>query len=155
MATPLRWFASVALAAGLGVAAFAPLPAQAQNDALAMTRVLVDIADVVVNGGVPYYRYGHYGPTDRLVVERDYYGRPVYYRLVPRTVYYTQPRVVYYAPPRVVYRDYRPLPRGHAYGYWAHRDRDHDWDDRRWRDHDGDWDRDGDRDRRHRHHDDD
>lgn len=156
MATPLRWFASVALAASLGMAALAPLPAHAQNDALAMTRVLVDIADVVVNGGVPYYRYGHYRPADRLVVERDYYGRPVYYRMVPRTVYYTRPRVAYYAPPPVVYR---PVPRGHAYGYWAHRarDRDRDWDDRRWRGRDGDWDRDGDHDgdRRHRHHGDD
>ena len=110
MATPLRWFAPVALAAAVGVAALAPAPAHAQNDALALTRQIVDIADVVVNGGVPYYRYGHYGPADRLVVERDDYGRPVYYRLVPRTVYYTRPRVVY-APPRVVYRDYGPVPR--------------------------------------------
>lgn len=158
MATPLRWFAPVALAAAVGFAALAPTPAHAQNDGLALTRQIVDIADVVVNGGVPYYRYGHYGPADRLVVERDYYGRPVYYRMVPRAVYYTAPRVVY-APPRVVYRDYVPVPRGHAYGYWRHRDGDDDrWhdrdDDRRWRDRDDGWrgDRDG---GYRRHHDDD
>ncbi|NUS39754.1 MAG: hypothetical protein HOQ02_12130 [Lysobacter sp.] len=136
MATPLRWFVPAALAAGLGLAALAPAPAYAQNDALALTRQVVDIADVVVNGGVPYYRYGHYGPDDRLVVDRDYDGRPVYYRLVPRTVYVTPPRV-YYPAPRVVYRGYPP-PYGHAYGYWRHHDRDWDEDHGRRRHHDDD-----------------
>ena len=133
MATPFRWFAPLTLAAGLGLAALAPAPAHAQNDALALTRQIVDIADVVVNGGVPYYRYGHYGPSDRLIVERDYYGRPVYYRMVPppqrvvvytvprppRIVYRTPPRVVYYAPPRVVYEE-----RHGRHGGWDRRHHD-------------------------------
>jgi hypothetical protein len=92
-----RWLAPALLAAGLGAGALVPLPAQAQDDVL--TRVLVDVADVVFNGGVPYYRYGGY--DDRLVVERDHYGRPVYYRVEPR--------------------GYRPgPPYGNAYGYWRH-----------------------------------
>jgi hypothetical protein len=54
-----------------------PAPAQAQDS---LARVLVDVADVAFNGGTPYYRYGNYGPDDRLVMGRDPYGRPVYYR---------------------------------------------------------------------------
>ena len=76
-----RWLAPAVLAAGLGFGALAPAPAQAQDDVL--TRVLVDVADVVFNNGVPYYRYGNDGYDDRLVVVRDRYGRPVYYRQVP------------------------------------------------------------------------
>ena len=37
--------------------------------------VLVDIADVVINNGTPYYRYGNQGYDDRLIVARDRYGR--------------------------------------------------------------------------------
>ena len=44
--------------------------------------MLVDVADVVLRGGQPYYRYGDYGYDDRLIVGRDRYGRPVYYRIV-------------------------------------------------------------------------
>ncbi|MCI4567545.1 hypothetical protein [Lysobacter sp. CFH 32150] len=95
-----RWLAPAVLAAGLGFGAMAPAPAQAQDDTL--TRVLVDIADVVLRGGVPYYRYGDYGYDDRLIVQRDRYGRLVYYRMVPR-----------------YQSDYRAgPPYGNAYGYW-------------------------------------
>ena len=78
MAIRSRWLAPVVLATALG--ALAPVTVRAQDDVLA--RVLVDIADVVFNNGVPYYRYGDYGYDDRLVVGRDRYGRPVYYRQV-------------------------------------------------------------------------
>jgi len=74
-----RWLAPAVLAAGFGFAALVPAPAQAQDDTL--TRVIVDVADVVLRGGQPYYRYGNYGNDDRLIVRRDRYGRPVYYRL--------------------------------------------------------------------------
>lgn len=95
-----RWLAPAVLAAGLGFGAMTPAPAQAQDDTL--TRVLVDIADVVLRGGVPYYRYGDYGYDDRLIAQRDRYGRLVYYRMVPR-----------------YQSDYRAgPPYGNAYGYW-------------------------------------
>lgn len=80
MITLSRWFAPAVVAAGLGFASMAPMPVRAQDDTL--TRVLVDVADVVLRGGQPYYRYGNYRDDDRLVVARDRYGRPVYYRLV-------------------------------------------------------------------------
>ena len=83
MAILSRWLASAVLAAGLGSAALLPAPAHAQD---ALTRVLVDVADVVLRGGQPYYRYGNQGDYDRLIVQRDRYGRPVYYRVVPARV---------------------------------------------------------------------
>lgn len=46
-------------------------------------RMRVDIADVVFRDGVPYDRDGHFRDGDRLVVLRDAYGRPVFYRDVP------------------------------------------------------------------------
>jgi hypothetical protein len=92
-----RWLAPAVLAAGLGTAALIPAPAHAQDDTL--TRVLVDVADVVLRGGQPYYRYGNHGYNDRLIVQRDRYGRPVYYRLVPVAVR-------------------QGPPYGNAYGYW-------------------------------------
>ena len=76
-----RWLAPAVLAAGLGFGAMTPAPVQAQDS---LTRVLVDVADVVLRSGVPYYRYGDYGYNDRLVAGRDRYGRLVYYRTVPR-----------------------------------------------------------------------
>lgn len=76
-----RWIAPAALAAAIGTAAFAPAPAHAQSTD-ALTRAIVDIADVVFRGGQPYYRNGDYSSDDRLVVSRDRYGRPVYYRVV-------------------------------------------------------------------------
>lgn len=76
-----RILAPATLAVALGFGAMTPAPAQAQDE---LTRVLVDIADVVLRGGVPYYRHGNYGYDDRLIVSRDRYGRVVYYRTVPR-----------------------------------------------------------------------
>jgi hypothetical protein len=141
--TVSRFLAPTALAIALGAGFAMPAaPAQAQDD---LARVLVDIADVVFQSGVPYYRYGDYGRYDRLVVQRDRYGRPVYYRYVPR------------------HDGRRGPPFGNAYGYWrngpgsGYRDvdcnkhgkckviyydgrydrRDHGWwDGRRWRDDD-------------------
>ncbi|WP_410971339.1 hypothetical protein, partial [Salmonella sp. SAL04269] len=49
-----------------------------------LVRVLVDVADVIFRGGVPYYRYGDYGRDDRLIVVHDRYGRPLYYRYADR-----------------------------------------------------------------------
>ena len=95
MAILSRWLAPAVLAAGLGFGAMVPAPAQAQDD---LIRVLVDVADVVLRGGQPYYRHGNYGYDDRLVATRDRYGRLVYYRMVPR-----------YA-----------RPYGNAYGYDRH-----------------------------------
>lgn len=90
MSTLTRWIAPVLLAAGLGAAALAPAPAHAQSsDQLA--RVIVDVADVIFRGGSPYYRHGQYGYDDRLIVSRDRYGRPVYYREVPRHARYGPP----------------------------------------------------------------
>lgn len=95
-----KMLAPAVLVAGLGVAAIAvPAPAQAQSDDL--VRVLVNVADVVMRGSTPYYRYGDYGYNDRLVMQRDRYGNPVYYRYVPRNVSYRQ-----------------GPPYGNAYGYY-------------------------------------
>ena len=81
-----RYLAPAVLAASLGVAAIAaPAPAQAQSDDL--VRVLVNVADVVLRGNQPYYRHGDYGYDDRLVMQRDRYGRTVYYRYIPRDAY--------------------------------------------------------------------
>ena len=77
-----RWLAPLVLATGLGVAALIPKPAHAQDDQ--WVRVIVDAADVVLRGGQPYYRYGGYRDSDRILVGRDRYGRPVYYRVVDR-----------------------------------------------------------------------
>ena len=98
MATMSRWLAPAVLAAGLGMAALSPVPARAQSGD-DLVRVLVDVADVVLRGGTAYDRNGNYGYDDRLIVSRDRYGRPVYYRNMPR--------------------DYRNAPQyGNAYGYY-------------------------------------
>ncbi|MGV8943383.1 hypothetical protein [Thermomonas sp.] len=99
-----RFVAPAVLAATLGFAAIAaPAPAQAQSSD-ELVRVLVNVADVVMRGNTPYYRYGDYGYNDRLIAQRDRYGRVVYYRDVPRGNYRTQ---------------YRPgAPYGNAYGYY-------------------------------------
>lgn len=83
MDTVSRWLAPAAIATGLGIAAMSPVPARAQSGD-DLVRVLVDVADVVLRGGSPYYRHGDYGYDDRLTVGRDRYGRPVYYRQLPR-----------------------------------------------------------------------
>lgn len=110
MNTVSRWLAPSVLAIAMGFGFAMPAaPAQAQD----LGRVLVDIADVVFQSGVPYYRYGNYNASDRLVVQTDRYGRPVYYR---------------YAPP--AYQGRQGQPYGNAYGYWNNgrdnRDRDRD-----------------------------
>lgn len=83
MSTLSRWLAPVVLAAGFGGMAVLPAPAHAQSGD-ALVRVLVDVADVMFRSGTPYYRHGYYHRDDRLVVVRDRYGRPVYYRQVRR-----------------------------------------------------------------------
>jgi hypothetical protein len=85
-----RYLAPAVLAASLGAAALAaPAPAQAQSSD--MMRVLVQVADVVMRGGQPYYRHGDYGYNDRLIVQRDRYGNPVYYRQMPSQASYGPP----------------------------------------------------------------
>lgn len=84
MDTVSRWLAPAVVAAGVGMAALSPAPAHAQSGD-DLVRVLVDVADVVLRGGTPYYRYGDYSYDDRLIVGRDRFGRPVYYRQVPRS----------------------------------------------------------------------
>jgi len=97
MSTVSRWIAPAVLAAGLGLVALSPTTAHAQNGDQ-LVRVIVDVADVVLRGGNPYYRDSNYGQNDRLIMDRDRYGRPVYYRQVVR--------------------DHRSAPPyGNAYGY--------------------------------------
>lgn len=106
MATLTRLFAPVVLAAGFGAAAsLAPAPARASDD---LARILVDVADVVFRSGQPYYRYGNYGYDDRLIVVRDRYGRPTYYRTAPPVAYRPGP------------------PYGKAHGYWKKHGARHD-----------------------------
>lgn len=82
METLTRWMAPAVLASGFGMGAMAvPQQAQAQD----LSRVLVDVADVILRGGQPYYRHGSYSQNDRLSVQRDRYGRPIYYRTVDRS----------------------------------------------------------------------
>ena len=131
-----RLLAPSVLALALGAGFSAPVaPAQAQDD---LARVLVDIADVVFRAGVPYYRYGDYGRYDRLVVQRDRYGRPVYYRYMP-VAYGTG----YRRDDDRYYRDVDCNKHGKCkVTYYDSRyDRRHDdrgWDDHRWHDHDHD-----------------
>lgn len=107
-----RWIAPAALAAALAVGALAPAPAKAQSYDL--TRAVVDIADVVFRGNQPYYRGGDYGQDDRLVMGRDQYGRPVYYRVVRDGRYDDRYNAGY--PTR--YATGSP-PYGNAYGYYG------------------------------------
>lgn len=107
-----RWLAPVVLAAGFGaVATTMPAPARADDQ---LARVIVDIADVIVRNNTPYYRYGNYGYADRLVVVQDRWGRPTYYRNVPRYGHYDY---------RPVYRPAPPPPRYYSYdrGRYDHR----------------------------------
>jgi hypothetical protein len=86
MALISRWLAPALLAGGLGVAGLVPTNAHAQSGD-ELVRVIVDVADVIMRGNQPYYRHGSYGHDDRLVVGRDRYGRPVYYRQAPHPNY--------------------------------------------------------------------
>lgn len=119
-----RWCLPALLAGGLGLAGLLPAPAKAGNDDL--VRVLVDVADVIYRSGQPYYRHGGYGYNDRVIIVRDRYRRPSYYRYVPRTVVYRAP------------------PRGNAYGYYRNSPRYvsyRDYDRRHGHKHRGDRDR--------------
>lgn len=78
-----RWLAPLVFAAGLATLVGLPAPAQAQSSQ-DIARVIVDVADVIFRSGQPYYRHGNYGHNDRLIVVRDYRGRPTYYRQVAR-----------------------------------------------------------------------
>ena len=167
MQTLTRWFAPALLAAGLGLGAMTPAPAQAQDS---LARVLVDVANVAFNGGTPYDRNGNYGPDDRLVTGRDAYGRTVYYRQVPygqaaygRGNY--DPRNAYPTYGNGYDRNGGAPPYGNAYGYYRngpgsrshynkhHRRRADSWNERRYDDED-DGDRDQEREGRgHRGHD--
>lgn len=156
--TLARWLAPVALAAALGAGALFPAPAHAGEPSF---RVIVDLGDVVFRNGYPYYRHGGYGYDDRLIVERDRRGRPVYYRYLPRDAYrhgppygnaygyhrnrhgfvrdpygrYSRERCDSRGRCRVEYYDPRYDQRNdYGYGYGRHRDRDRYWDGRRWRD---------------------
>lgn len=146
MAVLSRWMAPAVLAAGLGVAGFVPAAAHAQGGD-ELVRVIVDVADVIVRGGQPYYRHGNYGYGDRLVVVRDRYGRPVYYRQVPQPRYHhggyarhdlQRTRCNKHGKCKVEYYDPR-YDRRHGYDHRDHRDdrRYYSYDDRRrWRDDD-------------------
>lgn len=87
MSNLFRWLAPVALAAGIGLAALAPVPAHA-NDGDDLVRVLVNAADVIFSNGQPYYqddyRNNRRGYNNRLTVVRDNRGNPRYYRSSPR-----------------------------------------------------------------------
>lgn len=136
-----RWLAPAVFAASLGFGALTPTPAQARDDDL--VRVLVDVADVVINGGQPYYRYGpRYGYDNRLVVVYDRHHRPNYYRYVPRNVYRAGPpygnAYGYYRNSPKYYRSGRYYDNRYYYSRDRHdrrHDRDDDRDDRRWRRH--------------------
>lgn len=110
-----RWVAPAVLAASLGVASFAPAPAKAQsmND---LTQAIVNIADVVFQGNQPYYRYGDYSADDRLVMRRDQYGRPVYYRVVDNGYNNSYNNSYYNNGYNTSYRTSPPY--GRAYGYY-------------------------------------
>lgn len=153
-----RWLSGLigpaVLAAGLGAGALLPVTAHAQDS---LTRVLVDVADVVIRGGTPYYRYDDYRYDNRLRQQRDRYGRTVYFRYVPINQYRRDagPRYGYayrgdsrqsrswnnsryrsskcnkHGKCKVSYYD----PRQDRGRYDGNRD---DRDDRRWRDHDDD-----------------
>jgi hypothetical protein len=146
-----RWLTSSAVAATLAVAALAPNHTQASDD---LIRVVVDLGDVVIRSGHPYYRHGGYGYNDRLIVDRDRYGRPIYYRYVPRG-YDRSPYGNAYGYHRnrghrdydrhsrrvcdsrgrcrVEYYDPRYDRYGYGYGDNDHYRRDYRWDDRRWK----------------------
>lgn len=101
--TLTRWILPAVLATGFVGTALAPAPARANDD---LVRVIVDVADVMMRGSTPYYRHGNYGQNDRLLVSYDRYGRPVYYRNVPRR-----------------HHAYRPGPPPHARAHGRRDDR--------------------------------
>ncbi len=118
-----RLTASAVLAAALGLAALAPGKAHASDD---LVRVLVNVADVIYRNQQPYYHDRNYGRYERVVVVRDRYQRPTYYRYAPRDY-------------RNLYRSAPPY--GNAYGYHRNQAVRYDRygrDERRDREH-GEW----------------
>ena len=111
MSTLSKFIAPAVFAAGFAFTALLPTPARAQDD---VTRVIVDVADVVLRGGQPYYRHGHYRDQDRLIVARDRYGRPIYYRVVDRRWNDDHRRDDRH---RYSYRPYYPPVYGYGDGY--------------------------------------
>ena len=112
-----RLSASAVLAAALGLASLSPGKAHANDD---LVRVLVNVADIIHRSGQPYYHDRDYGRYQQVVVVRDRYQRPTYYRYVPRNH-------------RSAYRSAPPY--GNAYGYHRNQPvRYYDRDDRRYRD---------------------
>ncbi len=108
---------SAVLAAALGLALLAPGKAHASDD---LVRVIVNVADVIYRSGQPYYHDRNYGRYEQVVVVRDRYQRPTYYRYVPRHHH-------------VVHRPGPPF--GNAHGYHRNQPvRYYDRDDRRYRD---------------------
>lgn len=118
-----RWLAIATLTTALAIGSLTPSPVQAQDG---LTRVIVDIADVVLRGNQPYYRYGSYRQQDQLVMGRDRYGRPVYYRVDGygrpansygyRSGYQNRYGGAYGTP---------VVPYGNAYGYYGRNSGDH------------------------------
>ena len=126
-----RYLAPAVLAASLGVAAVAaPAPAQAQSDDL--VRVLVDVADVVLRSGQPYYRYGDYrqGPPygNAYGYQRNR-GYPVTGQRNMKCNKHGKCKVEYYD--ARYDRDGR-----HRYGNVRYDNYGRWWDGRRWRDRD-------------------
>lgn len=107
-----RLSASAVLAAALGLASLAPGRANASEE---LVRVLVNVADVIYRNQQPYYHDRNDGRYDQVVMERDRYQRPVYYRYVPRNGS----------------NGYRSAPPyGNAYGYHRNQAVRYDRDDR-------------------------
>lgn len=111
-----RLSASAVLAAALGLAFLSPGKAHASDD---LVRIIVNVADVIHRSGQPYYHDRNHGRYERVVVVRDRYQRPTYYRYAPR-----HQRVVYRSAP----------PYGNAYGYRNQAVRYYDRGDRYGRD---------------------
>lgn len=79
-----HWLAPVVLGVAAAGASMMPATAHAQSGG-DLIRILVNASDVIVRGGHAYDRHNsNYGYNDRLVVGRDRYGRPLYYRNAPR-----------------------------------------------------------------------
>lgn len=145
-----RMLVPAVLAAAIAAAALSPAPARAQS-ADDLVRVLVDVADVLIRNGRPYYRHGNFDADDRLVVVRDRRGRPTYYRRVPRHVVFDRGRgherrvhcnkhgkckVSYYDPRYDRDRDYDRVGWRQARRWRGDDDDDERWEDReeRWED---------------------
>lgn len=136
MAHLSRWIAPAVLAAACGLAALMPSTAQAQGGP-ELARVIVDVADVIFRGSHPYYRHGDYGHRDRIIVVRDRYGRPTYYRQVPRQSRYRPGPRPYYRPTyphRPAFREARCNPRGKCKVIYYDGDHDRRYDGRGWDD---------------------